>query len=80
MKNEKIKIAIISILTLIGTYCITTANVQLPMVENDGSIYIKFITLMVLFGFFSFWASLGDLVCKYHKEKQYSSQKVRRVI
>ena len=72
MKNEKIKIAIISILTLIGTYYITTTGVQLPMVENDGSIYIKFITLMVLFGFFGFWVSLGDLVYKYYTEKQYT--------
>ena len=70
MKIEKIKTVLVSILTLIGTYYISTANVQLPMVENDGSIYIKFITLMLLFGFFSFWASLGDLIYKYHKEKE----------
>ena len=70
MKIEKTKTGIISILTLIGTYYITNSNVQFPMVENDGSIYIKFITFVILFGFFSFLASLGDLIYKYHKEKE----------
>ena len=70
MKSEKIKTVLISILTLIGTYYISTTDVQLPMVENDGSVYIKFITLMLLFGFLTSWAHLGNMIYKYHKETE----------
>ena len=61
MKDENIKTVIISILALIGTYCITAFNVQLPMVEDNGSIFIKVVSFIVLFGFFTILVHIHTL-------------------
>ena len=65
MNEDKFKIALCSVLTLIGTYYISISNVRFPMVENDGSIIIHFLTFILLFGFLFSCVNLGNMIYKY---------------
>lgn len=65
MNKDNFKIALCSVLALIGTYYIGISNVRFPMVANDGSIIIQIITFILLFGFVFVCVNLGDMIYKH---------------